>query len=157
VFIGEDIDAVFGDASGPIASDNMMKFVYSTNRYSARSSAVPLKIVAGSLKAQSAGLSFHCRGDGETIDCEVAGEVLHDLLAFHRFEGRGDDAVRALLPEIERLANIKRDAGRFDEDGTLVIRPADLLRYGFQAKSAAAKATAANSLAPKSPASRSAA
>jgi len=157
VFIGEDFDAVFGDASGPIASDNMMKCVYSTNSHSARSSSVPLKVVAGSLKAQSAGLSFQCSCDGETIECEVAGEVLRDLLAFHRFEDRGDDAIRALLPEIERLANIKSDAGRFEEDGTLVIRAADLLRYGFQGKSAAAKASAANSLAPKSPASRSAA
>jgi hypothetical protein len=99
-----------------------------------RELSVPLKVIAGSLEAGAAGLSFQCRGDDETIECEVASDVLRDLLAFHRFDG--DDAVRALLPEIERLANAKSDAWRFEEDGALVIRPADLLRYGFQAKSA---------------------
>ena len=101
-----------------------------------------LRVIAGSLKAQAAGLSFQCGGEGETLDCEVASEVLRDLLAFHRFEGGGSDAMRALLPEIERLANVKSDAGRFEEDGTLVIRPVDLLRYGFQHKPAASNSAA---------------
>ena len=101
-----------------------------------------LRVIAGSLKAQAAGLSFQCGGEGETLDCEVASEVLRDLLAFHRFEGGGADAMRALLPEIERLANVKSDAGRFEEDGTLVIRPVDLLRYGFQHKPAASDSAA---------------
>ena len=101
-----------------------------------------LRVIAGSLKAQAAGLSFQIGGEGETLDCEVASEVLRDLLAYHRFEGAGDDAVRALLPEIERLANAKSDAGRLEEDGTLVIRTADLLRYGFQDKSAASESAA---------------
>jgi hypothetical protein len=103
---------------------------------------VSLRVIAGSLKAQAAGLSFQCGGEGETLDCEVASEVLRDLLAFHRFEGGGSDAMRALLPEIERLANVKSDAGRFEEDGTLVIRPVDLLRYGFQHKPAASDSAA---------------
>ena len=101
-----------------------------------------LRVIAGSLKAYPAGLSFQCGRDGETIDCEVASDVLRDLLAFHRFGGAGDDPFRALLPEIERLANAKFDAGRFEEDGTLVIGTADLLRYGFQAKSAASSSAA---------------
>jgi hypothetical protein len=62
---------------------------------------------------------------------------MRDLLAFCRLEHFGDNAFRALLPEIERLANAKSDAKRFEENGTLVIREVDLLRYGFQAKSAA--------------------
>jgi hypothetical protein len=94
-----------------------------------------LQVIAGSLEAESAGLSFQCHQDGETIDCGVVGDVLHDLLAFHGL-GLGDDAFRALLPEIERLANAKSDAGRFEENGTLIVRAADLLRYGFRAKSA---------------------
>jgi hypothetical protein len=98
---------------------------------------VSLRVIAESLKAQSAGLSFQCNRDGEIIDCGVASEVLRDLLSFHRLEGSGDDAFRALLQEIERLANAKSDAGRFEEDGALVIRDVDLLRYGFQAKFAA--------------------
>jgi hypothetical protein len=97
---------------------------------------VALKVIAGSLDAHSAGLSFQCNQGGEAIDCGVVSDVLYDLLAFHRL-GFGNDAFRALLPEIERLANAKSDAGRFEENGTLVIRTADLLRYGFQAKSAA--------------------
>ncbi len=103
---------------------------------------MPLRVIAGSLKARSAGLSFQCGGEGATIDCEVASDVLRDLLAFLQFEGAGDDAIRALLPQIERLANAKSDAGRFEEDGTLAIRPADLLRYGFQTKSEASSSAA---------------
>jgi hypothetical protein len=94
---------------------------------------VSLRVIAGSLEAHEAGLSFKCGRDGETIICGVASDVLRDLLYFHRLEGY--DAFRALLPEIERLANAKSDAGRFEEDGALVIRAVDLLRYGFHAKS----------------------
>jgi hypothetical protein len=98
---------------------------------------VSLGVIVGSLKALSTGLSFQCEHDGRTIHCGVASDVLRDLLAFHRLESSGDNAFRALLPEIERLANAKFVAGRFDENGVLVIREVDLLRYGFQAKSAA--------------------
>jgi hypothetical protein len=102
-----------------------------------REPALTLRVIANSLKAESAGLSFQCDHDGRAIDCGIASDVLGDLLAFHRFEGSGGDAFRALLPEIERLVTAKSDAGRFDENGALVIRVADLLRYGFKAKSAA--------------------
>ena len=94
-------------------------------------------VIAGSFRTQSAGLSFQCRQGGKTIDCGVASDVLRDLLAFYRLERPGEEAYRALLPEIERLANAKSEAGRFEDDGALVIRVADLLRYGFQARSAA--------------------
>jgi hypothetical protein len=98
---------------------------------------VSLRLISESLEVQSAGLSFQCDHDGEIIYCGVASEVLRDLLSFHRLEGSGHDAFRALLQEIERLVNAKSDAGRFEEDGVLVIRDVDLLRYGFQAKFAA--------------------
>jgi hypothetical protein len=61
--------------------------------------------------------------------------VLLDLIASRRLEDSGANALYALLPEIERLANAKSSAGRFEEDGMLVIRTVDLLRFGFQAKS----------------------
>lgn len=96
-----------------------------------------LKVILESLRAQSTGLAFQCDQDGKTIDCGVVSNVLLDLLAFHRLESSGDDGLRALLPEIERLANAKGQAGRFDEDGVLVIREIDLLRYGFETRSAA--------------------
>jgi hypothetical protein len=98
---------------------------------------VSLRVIAGSLKAHSGGLSFQCDHDETTINCCVASDVLRDLLAFRRLESSGDNAFRALLPEIERLANAKFEAGRFEENGVLAIREVDLLRYGFQAKSAA--------------------
>src|ERR1700722_11265491 len=112
-----------------------------------RELSVSLRVIAGSLKAQAAGLSFQCGGEGEAVDCEGASDVLRGLLAFHQFEGAGGDAVRSLLPEIERLANAKIDAGRSEEDGTLVIRTADLLRYGFQTKPAASRLSASESAA----------
>jgi hypothetical protein len=37
-----------------------------------------------------------------------------------------------LLLEIVRLANAKYDAGRLEEDGSLVIRATDILRFGFE-------------------------
>ncbi len=98
-----------------------------------REPLVSLRVIAGSLEAHPAGLSFKCGREGETIVCGVASDVLRDLLYFHRLEG--DDAFRALLPEIERLANAKSEAGRFEEDGALVIRSVDLLRFGFGGKS----------------------
>jgi hypothetical protein len=57
---------------------------------------------------------------------------LRDLIDFHRIKSTVADASRAFLPEIERLANAKCAAGRFEECGGLLIRPGDLLRYGFQ-------------------------
>jgi hypothetical protein len=96
-----------------------------------------LRVIAKSLRAEPAGLSFQCDHDGSTIDCGIARDALGDLLAFHQLGGSGGDALRALLPEIERLVAAKSDAGRCEENGTLVIRVADLLRYGFKAKSAA--------------------
>jgi hypothetical protein len=98
---------------------------------------VSLRIIPGSLKAESAGLSFQCHQDGKTFDCCIASDVLRDLLTFYRLERSGEHASRALLPEIERLADAKSLAGRFEENGVLLICAVDLLRYGFQAKPAA--------------------
>ena len=56
------------------------------------------------------------------------------LVDFYRFNGSEDKALQAVLPEIERLTNAKCDAGRFEENGCLVIWPVDLLRYGYQGR-----------------------
>jgi hypothetical protein len=95
-------------------------------------SDVSLKIIFDSFSAQSNGLCFHCDGGGRIIQCGIADVALRDLLDFHRIKDTEDKALRALLPEIERLANAKCDAGRFEENGWLVIWPVDLLRYGYQ-------------------------
>ncbi len=90
------------------------------------------RIIARSLKTQSEGLRFQCDHGGKNIECGIAADALRDLVDFHLVKSDEDEAFRALLLELERLANAKYDAGRFEENGWLVIWPADLLRYGFQ-------------------------
>jgi hypothetical protein len=93
-----------------------------------------LRIIFDSFSAaQSKGLCFQCERDGKIIQCGIAGVAVLDLIDFHRIKiTDGADTLRALLPEIERLTNAKCDAGRFEENGWLVIWPVDLLRYGYQ-------------------------
>jgi hypothetical protein len=104
-----------------------------------RESAVPVTVIAGSFEAQPEGLVFQCRHGEKIIKCSIADVALHDLICFHRIKKTEDKPYRVLLPEIERLVNAKYDAGRFEEDGGIVVRSVDLLRYGFKgrAKSAA--------------------
>jgi hypothetical protein len=78
--------------------------------------------------------AFNVTATGRTIRCGIADAALRDLIDFHRIKGTEDQALRALLTEIERLANAKCDAGRFEENGWLVIWPVDLLRYGYQTR-----------------------
>jgi hypothetical protein len=138
VYSGKDPDPAFADTSPrQTVSDKMNASAPLDEPLLSKEFFVSLRVIAGSLKAHSAGLSFQCDHDGKTINCGVASDVLRDLLAFHGLESSEDDAFRALLPEIERLAKAKCAAGRFEENGVLVIRAVDLLRYGFQAKSAA--------------------
>jgi hypothetical protein len=92
---------------------------------------MPLKVVFESFSAQPKGLCFQCDRDGVMIQCGVAEVALRDLIDFHRIKSTEDEALRALLPEIERLVNAKSDAGRFEKNGWLVIWPVDLLRYGY--------------------------
>jgi hypothetical protein len=95
---------------------------------------VSLKVIFDSFSAQSRGLCFQCDRDGVMIQCGIAEVALRDLIDFHRIKSTKDEALRALLPEIERLANAKCDAGRFEENGWLVIWPVDLLRYGYHGR-----------------------
>ena len=93
-----------------------------------------LSVMAGNFKAQSEGVGFQCSCDGKIIQCGIANAALRDLIDFHSIKSTEDAAFRTLLPEIERLANAKCDAGRFEENGWLVIWPVDLLRYGYQGR-----------------------
>jgi hypothetical protein len=95
---------------------------------------VSLRVIFDSFSAQSKGLCFQCDSDGKIIQCGIADVALRDLIDFHRIKDTEDKALRALLPEIERLANAKCDAGRFEENGWLVIWPVDLLRYGYEGR-----------------------
>jgi hypothetical protein len=91
-----------------------------------------LRVITESFRAQSKGLCFQCDCNGRPLRCGISDAALRELIDFHRFKDSQDKALRALLPEIERLANAKYDAGRFEEYGWLVIWPVDLLRYGYQ-------------------------
>ena len=91
-----------------------------------------LTVLAESLSARPEGLSFRCDRNGHAIQGSITDVALRDLIDFHRFNSSKDKALRILLPEIERLAKAKCDAGRFEENGRLVIWRVDLLRYGYQ-------------------------
>ena len=93
-----------------------------------------LRVIFDSLSAQSKGLCFQCDRDGKIIQCGIAEAALRDLIDFHRIQSNKYKALRDLLPEIARLANAKCDAGRFEENGWLVIWPVDLLRYGYEGR-----------------------
>jgi hypothetical protein len=95
---------------------------------------VSLKVIFDSFSAQSKGVCFQCDGGGKIIQCGIADVAIRDLIDFHRIKDTEDKEVRALLTEIERLVNAKCDAGRFEENGWLVIWPVDLLRYGYQGR-----------------------
>ena len=97
-----------------------------------------LRIVFESFNAQLKGLCFQCDRAGEIIQCGIADLALRDLIDFHRINSTNDEALRALLPELERLVNAKCTAGRFEENGWLVIWPVDLLRYGYQGRNQSA-------------------
>jgi hypothetical protein len=98
---------------------------------------VSLTVIVESLEARAEGVLFKCDRGSDTIPCGILALALRDLIDFHRIKSTPEDAFRVLLPEIERLVNAKFDAGRIEKDG-LVIRPVDLLRYGFQRRKKAA-------------------
>jgi hypothetical protein len=97
-----------------------------------------LRVIFESFSAQSEGLCFQGDRDGKIIQCGIADVAVRDLIDFHRIKGTEDGALRTLLPEIERLVSAKCDAGRFEENGWLVIWPVDLLRYGYQGRNESA-------------------
>ena len=92
-----------------------------------------LRIIPKSLAPQpdEVRFQFEC-DDGKIIQCSITGETLRDLIDFHRVKNTDEDTCRVLLPEVERLANAKYDARRLEEDGGLLIRSTDLVRYGFE-------------------------
>jgi hypothetical protein len=103
-----------------------------TNHRSEIGFIVSLTLVAESLERLADGVRFQCDCGDAKIVGGITDAALLDLVDFHRVKSATTDASRVLLAEIERLVNAKCDAGRFEEDGGLMIRPVDLLRYGFQ-------------------------
>jgi hypothetical protein len=91
-----------------------------------------LKVILPTLKARPRSLAFQCDNGMKHIAGSIAADTLLDIMDFHRIKGTQEYGFQALLPEIERLVNAKSESGKFDENGELSIRTADLLRYGFR-------------------------
>jgi Protein of unknown function (DUF1488) len=91
-----------------------------------------LRVIPETIEAASQRLSFQCDGGEKAITCSVTAEALDDLVHFHRLDVSKDETFNTLLNEIERIANEKFSAGRVEQNGELVIKTIDVLRYGFQ-------------------------
>jgi len=98
-------------------------------------SAMPLELTSRNLDIASRGLSFDFHDDGAVVAASITLEALQDLGGYHHLNFTKEDVLGVLLPEIERLVRAKRRADRLEENGGIVIRPADLLRYGFHGAS----------------------
>src|SRR5258708_2618707 len=93
-----------------------------------------LNLIRGRLPAESQGLLFHCNDENKEIICNITDAAFRDLIDFHRLNRSKTELAQAIVTEIERLANAKYNAARIEETGMLVIRLADLILYGFQAR-----------------------
>jgi hypothetical protein len=71
---------------------------------------VSLRIIARRFKAQSEGLRFQCDYGGKNIERGIAVDALRDLVGFHRVNRVEEEGFRALLLELERIANAKHGA-----------------------------------------------
>lgn len=79
----------------------------------------------------SVGLSVPLKMSERPVACAITREALYDLGFHHGFRAGAQELLRALGPQIERLTKAKFRAGKVEENGELVIRSVDLLRYGF--------------------------
>jgi hypothetical protein len=91
-------------------------------------------VIFDSLSAQDDGLSFTCDDGDRLLPCGITDNALRELIYFHRIKSNERTALQILLSEIERLVNAKSDAGRFEENGCIIVWPVDLLRYGYQSR-----------------------
>jgi hypothetical protein len=94
--------------------------------------AVSFRITSGKLDIQPEHISCNLGEGSVTVRCTISIEVLRDLADHSMLNWSTDiQAFGLLIPEIERLANIKNRLGRLEENGDLVLGTVDLLRYGF--------------------------
>jgi hypothetical protein len=94
--------------------------------------SVSFRVTSGKLDIQPEHISCNLREGTATVRCTIAVEVLRDLADHSMLNGSTDvQAFGLLIPEIERLANIKYRLGRLEENGDLLLCTVDLLRYGF--------------------------
>jgi hypothetical protein len=93
---------------------------------------VPLSVASGKLDIRLCTISCNLREGLTIVRCIIAVEVLRDLADHSMLNWSTDvEAFGLLIPEIERLANIKYRLGRLEKNGDLLLGTVDLLRYGF--------------------------
>jgi hypothetical protein len=109
-----------------------VKTALNTIRFCGKDPAVSIRLVEN-FTAEAEGLRFQCDYNGKIIQCGIATRALRELIDFHQIKDT-DDSVCHLVQEIERLVNAKCEAGRFEQNGWLVIWPVDLLRYGYDGR-----------------------
>src|ERR1700692_640853 len=111
-----------GGLSGPPEPRGVGLQIARAESPSEKGLVVSLTIIEESLTAQTYGLGFQSDcADGKIVQCGITNLALADLVDFHHIKGAAAGALRVLLPEIERLANAKYEAGRLEEDGGLLI------------------------------------
>jgi hypothetical protein len=107
---------------------------------------VSLRVTSGKLDIRAGSISCNLRDGKAIIPCTIAIEVLRDLADHSMLNWSTDvQAFGLLIPEVERLANIKYQLGRLEENGHLLLSTIDLLRYGFSRS----RKTDANMAAPR--------
>jgi hypothetical protein len=90
---------------------------------------VSLRVVSGRLDLSSSSIVFQLDDGVTRVVCTIPRQVLRDLGDYRQLRGSEEAVFSQLLPEIERLASTKFQAGLLDENGELSIGTADLLRY----------------------------
>ena len=87
--------------------------------------------IVGGLEAQADGLLFQCELSGTILQCGIFEQPLRDLINFHHDDSTENEIYRAVLSEMQRIVTAKYRSGRFEDNGWIVIWPADLLRFGY--------------------------
>jgi hypothetical protein len=90
-----------------------------------------LRIIAGSLDAQTHWISFRIDDGATGLACGISRDALFDLAGHHGLRGSEEGLFEALWPVIERLLLAKFRARRIEEGGEILVGSADLLLYGF--------------------------
>ena len=91
-----------------------------------------LRVTSGKLDIQPERISCNLHDRETVLGCTISIEVLRDIADHSMLNWSTDvQAFCLLIPEIERLANIKYRLGRVEENGDLLLCTVDLLRYGF--------------------------
>src|SRR5262249_59268557 len=76
-----------------------------------------LRVVAGRLDLSSSSIVCQLDGGETRVVCTIARQALRDMGDYHQLSGSEEAIFSQMLPEIERLATEKFQAGLLDENG----------------------------------------